>query len=164
MLFRSAVAQRNKTLQRNFQGYSTRGETDIYAFGMSSISQANDAYWQNQKELPKYYSALDSDQSPISKGYILTDDDKIRRQVIMRLMCDMSMDFVSLSEIIGVDFTRYFSAELNSLSDLEADGLIATNKHGLIVTELGRLLIRNIAVRFDAYNAKRKESEYSKSI
>jgi oxygen-independent coproporphyrinogen-3 oxidase len=159
-----AVAQRNKTLQRNFQGYSTRGETDIYAFGMSSISQANDAYWQNQKELPKYYSALDSDQSPISKGYILTDDDKIRRQVIMRLMCDMSMDFVSLSEIIGVDFTRYFSAELNSLSDLEADGLIATNKHGLIVTELGRLLIRNIAVRFDAYNAKRKESEFSKSI
>jgi len=74
------------------------------------------------------------------------------------------MDFASLSESIGIDFTRYFSAELNSLSDLEADGLIATNERGLIVTELGRLLIRNIAVRFDAYNAKRNESEFSRSI
>jgi oxygen-independent coproporphyrinogen-3 oxidase len=159
-----AVAQRNKTLQRNFQGYSTRGETDIYAFGMSSISQANDAYWQNQKELEKYYGALDSNQSPISKGYFLTDDDKIRRQVIMRLMCDMGMDFASLSESTGIDFTRYFSAELNSLSDLEADGLIATNDRGLTVTELGRLLIRNIAVRFDAYHAKGKETAFSRSI
>ena len=48
-----AVAQRNKQLQRNFQGYSTRAGSDIYAFGMSSISQIPDAYWQNEKELPK---------------------------------------------------------------------------------------------------------------
>ncbi len=159
-----AVAQRNKTLQRNFQGYSTRGETDIYAFGMSAISQANDAYWQNQKELPKYYGALDANQSPIAKGYVLTEDDKIRRQVIMRLMCDMSLDFASLSEIIGTDFRSYFADELDTLSDLEADGLIATSNSGVTVTELGRLLIRNIAVRFDAYNVKRKESQFSKSI
>jgi oxygen-independent coproporphyrinogen-3 oxidase len=159
-----AVAQRNKTLQRNFQGYSTRGETDIYAFGMSSISQTNDAYWQNQKELEKYYGALDSHQSPIAKGYVLTDDDKIRRRVIMRLMCDMSFDFAALSESLGIDFPRHFSAELDSLSDLEADGLIATSESGLTVTELGRLLIRNIAVRFDAYGAKRKEAEFSRSI
>lgn len=159
-----AVAQRNRTLQRNFQGYSTRGETDIYAFGMSSISQTNEAYWQNQKELPKYYGALDANQSPIAKGYILTEDDKIRRQVIMRLMCDMSIDFSSLSQIIGTDFRSYFVDELHSLSDLEADGLILTNDRGLTVTELGRLLIRNIAVRFDAYAAKRKESQFSKSI
>ncbi len=159
-----AVAQRNKSLQRNFQGYSTRGETDIYAFGMSSISQTNDAYWQNQKELPKYYEALDSNLSPIAKGYFLTEDDKIRRQVIMRLMCDMSMDYVSLSKILGVDFSSYFQDELNSLSGLEADGLIKTHETGLIVTELGRLLIRNIAIRFDAYNASGTASRFSKSI
>jgi len=158
------VAQRNKSLQRNFQGYSTCGETDIYAFGMSSISQANDAYWQNQKELLKYYDALDANQSPIAKGYVLTDDDKIRRQVIMRLMCDMSLDFPSLSEAIGVDFVRYFTPELDSLSDLKADGLITATEHGLNVTELGRLLIRNIAVRFDAYNAQPREAEFSRSI
>jgi len=159
-----AVAQRNKTLQRNFQGYSTRGETDIYAFGMSSISQVNDAYWQNQKKLSEYYGALDANQSPVSKGYFLTDDDKIRRQVIMRLMCDMSLDFSSLSKSIGINFNHYFHDEINSLSDLEADGLIAVDDRGLVVTELGRLLIRNIAVRFDAYSSQRKESEFSKSI
>ncbi len=159
-----ALAQRNKTLQRNFQGYSTRGETDIYAFGMSSISQAIDAYWQNEKDLEKYFSALDANRPPIAKGYILNDDDKIRRQVIMRLMCDMSIDFASLSALTGIDFTRYFAEELNSLSDLEADGLIQTNAKGLCVTELGRLLIRNIAVRFDAYNAKRQATAFSKSI
>ena len=159
-----AVAQRNKTLQRNFQGYSTCGETDIYAFGMSSISQATDAYWQNEKDLEKYYGALDSNQSPISKGYVLNEDDKVRRCVIMRLMCDMSIDFATLSALTGVDFTRYFADELNSLSDLEADGLIKTSEHGLVVTELGRLLIRNIAMRFDAYNAKRKATSFSKSI
>ncbi|MCE0499470.1 MAG: oxygen-independent coproporphyrinogen III oxidase [Methylacidiphilales bacterium] len=159
-----AVAQRNKTLQRNFQGYSTRGETDIYAFGVSSISQTKDAYWQNQKELPEYYRVLDSNQFPASKGYFLTDDDKIRRQVIMRLMCDMGLDFDSLSLSLGIDFTRYFQDEINSLSDLEADGLIAINEHGLTVTDLGRLLIRNIAMRFDAYTSQRKETEFSKSI
>ena len=52
-----AVAQRQRTLQRNFQGYSTRGGADIYAFGMSSISQVEDFYWQNHKELPAYYAA-----------------------------------------------------------------------------------------------------------
>src|SRR5216683_1428236 len=55
-----AVSQHQKTLQRNFQGYSTRGGADIYAFGMSSISQADGIYWQNQKELPIYYGELDS--------------------------------------------------------------------------------------------------------
>ena len=101
-----AVAQENKTLQRNFQGYSTRGETDIYAFGMSSISQTLNAYWQNHKDLLKYYNAIDSGQSPIVRGYILNDDDKIRRQVIMRLMCDMGLNFASLSKSIGVYFDR----------------------------------------------------------
>jgi len=95
---------------------------------------------------------------------VLNDDDKIRRCVIMRLMCDMGIDFASLSALIGIDFTRYFADELNSLSDLEADGLIKTNAQGLIVTELGRLLIRNLAVRFDAYNAKRQATAFSKSI
>jgi len=159
-----AVAQRNKSLQRNFQGYSTRGKTDIYAFGMSSISQSGDAYWQNQKELPAYYGALDAGQSPIFKGYFLTGDDKIRREAIMRLMCDMSMDFAALSHLLGIDFTDYFAAELKSLSDLEADGLIVSHDRGLTVTELGRLLIRNIAVRFDATNVRQEKSQFSKAI
>ena len=159
-----AVAQRNKTLQRNFQGYSTRGHADIYAFGMSSISQGHGAYWQNNKDLPGYYQALDAGKAPISKGYILTDDDHIRGKVIARLMCDLSLDFAKMSQLLGVDFTKYFSSELASLNDLEADGLIETDACGLAVTDLGRLLIRNIAVRFDAYFGKETGARFSKSI
>ena len=158
------IAQRNKTLQRNFQGYSTRADSDIHAFGMSSISQGYGAYWQNEKELPNYYAAIDAGQLPYSKGYVLTEDDKIRRQVIMRLMCDMGFDFAGMSDLLGLDFKQYFATELNSLGDLEADGLLRLDPQHLIVTGLGRLLIRNIAVRFDAYHAGRKELSFSKSI
>lgn len=158
------IAQKNKTLQRNFQGYSTHGNADIYAFGMSSISQANGLYWQNKKELPDYYAAVDAKRVPVERGYILTEDDKIRRQVIMRLMCDMSLNYRALSEKIGIDFTRYFESELESLNDLVSDGLIEKHAEGLVVTDLGRLLIRNIAVHFDAYHAQRKELHFSKTI
>ena len=119
-----AVAQRQKTLQRNFQGYSTKGGTDIYAFGMSSISQADGVYWQNVKDLPKYYEVLDSGWEPFAKGYILSSDDKIRRHAIMRLMCDMSLDYAALSKDLEIDFANYFKPELDSMTDLEKDGLL----------------------------------------
>jgi oxygen-independent coproporphyrinogen III oxidase len=159
-----AVAQRQKTLQRNFQGYSTHGGADIYAFGMSSISQTDCVYWQNLKELPEYYAALDNGQSPQVKGYILTDDDKIRRQTIMRIMCDLSVNYEAMSRLLGVDFCRYFERELAGMADLEADGLIQRNSSGLEVTTVGRLLIRIIAMRFDACLENEKERRFSKTI
>jgi len=159
-----AVAQRQKTLQRNFQGYSTHGGADIYAFGMSSISQADGVYWQNEKELPDYYRAVDAGQMPVHKGYIMTADDKIRRQTIMRLMCDLGLDYPAMSKKLGINFTDYFATELASLGDLEADGLLQRTAQGLTVTDLGRLLVRNIAMRFDAYLAQEKEQRYSRTI
>jgi oxygen-independent coproporphyrinogen III oxidase len=159
-----AVAQRQRTLQRNFQGYSTRGGADIYAFGMSSISQAGRAYWQNEKELPPYYRALDEGRLPIHRGYLLTDDDLIRRQTIMRLMCDLALDYAAMSQKLGLDFAAYFARELGSLGDLEADGLLRRTAGGLEVTEVGRLFIRNIAMRFDAHLAKETERRYSRTV
>jgi oxygen-independent coproporphyrinogen-3 oxidase len=159
-----AIAQKQKTLQRNFQGYSTHGGADIYSFGMSSISQTDCVYWQNHKELPKYYAALDAGQSPQIKGYVLTDDDKIRRQTIMRLMCDLALDYQGMSRLLGLDFAAYFAAELASLRDMEADGLLHRTTAGLTVTDLGRLLIRNLAMRFDAYLPKETEARFSRTI
>jgi oxygen-independent coproporphyrinogen III oxidase len=159
-----AVAQRAKSLQRNFQGYSTHGGADIYAFGMSSISQTDTVYWQNQKELPRYYGALDAVLAPLAKGYVLTRDDQIRRQTIMRLMCDLELDYGALSQRLGEDFAAYFARELASLVDLEADGLLEKTAAGLKVTGTGRLLIRNIAMRFDAYLPAEKERRFSKTI
>jgi len=159
-----AEAQRQKTLQRNFQGYSTRSGADIYGFGMSSISQAEDVYWQSAKDLPDYYACLDEMRRPMVKGYVLTQEDKIRRTTIMRLMCDLSLDYAAMSEVLDLDFVSHFAAELDSLADLEGDGLIQRGEQGLVVTQAGRLLIRNIAMRFDAHLANEREKRYSRTV
>ena len=156
--------QRNKTLQRNFQGYSTRGDADIYAFGMSSISKTENVYWQNEKDLGAYYAALDAGQLPIAKGYFLTEDDQIRRETIMQLMCNLGLQYSAMSEKLGIDFQHYFRNELQSLDDLENDGLVQRHVAGIEVTERGRLFIRNIAMRFDAYLPRQTERRFSKTI
>ena len=159
-----AVAQREKTLQRNFQGYSTRGGTDIFAMGMSSVSQSNELYWQNIKELSGYYGALDAGKLPLARGYVLTAEDKIRRETIMRLMCDLGLDYASMSNLLGLDFASHFAPELESLDDMAADGLLVKTAGGVAVTDLGRLLVRNIAMRFDSYLPKQNERRFSKTI
>lgn len=159
-----AVAQRHKQLQRNFQGYSTRAGTDIYAFGMSSISQIPDAYWQNEKELPRWQEAVDAGRVPLHKAYLVTEEDRIRRDTIMRVMCDLSIDYKAMGERLGVDFQRHFAAELDSLVDLEADGLVRRHPQGLEVTEAGRLFIRNIAMRFDNTLAPEGSRRHSRTI
>jgi oxygen-independent coproporphyrinogen III oxidase len=159
-----ALAQKAKTLQRNFQGYSTHGGADIYAFGMSSISQTSSVYWQNYKELAKYYDALDAGLPPQTKGYVLKDDDKLRRQTIMRLMCDLELNYAAMSQLLGISFTEYFARELAGLSTMESDGLLRRTTEGFTVTDTGRLLIRNIAMRFDAYLAANNEGRFSRTI
>jgi oxygen-independent coproporphyrinogen III oxidase len=159
-----AIAQQQKTLQRNFQGYSTRGGADIYAFGMSSISQSTELYWQNLKDLPDYYRQIDQGRQPITKGFFLSQDDQVRRTTIMRLMCDLALDYAAMSGLLDLDFHEYFAAELDSLGDLEADGLLHRHSHGLTVTDTGRLFIRNIAMRFDAHLKRETERRYSRTV
>ena len=159
-----AVAQRNKQLQRNFQGYSTRSGSDIYAFGMSSISQIPDAYWQNEKELPKYQEAVDAGRVPLSKAYFVTDEDKLRRETIMRVMCDLSLDFASMSQRLGIDFESHFARELSALDEFQADGLVQRTTEGFAVTDTGRLFIRNIAMCFDNTLEQTGERRHSRTI
>ena len=159
-----AVAQSRKQLQRNFQGYSTRAGSDIYAFGMSSISQIPDAYWQNEKDVPKYYASLDAGQVPLVRGYVLSEEDKIRREVIMRVMCDLSLDYAAISARLGLDFASHFEREIESLAGFEADGLVRRSSSGMEVTDTGRLFIRNIAMSFDNTLAPVGERKHSRTI
>jgi len=159
-----AVAQKKKRLQRNFQGYSTRAGADIYAFGMSSISQIPDAYWQNEKELPKWQEAVDAGRVPLQRAYFLTDEDKIRRETIMRVMCDLSLDYAAMSQKLAINFAQHFAPELASLAPLEADGLVKRMPTGLEVTDTGRLFIRNIAMCFDNTLAPAGERKHSRTI
>ena len=128
------------------------------------LSQAEDLYWQNKKELPEYYASVDAGKLPLQRGYLMTPEDKIRRTTIMRLMCDLGLDYDAMSALLGVDFPEHFARELDSLDDMEADGLVVKTPQGLTVTDLGRLLIRNIAMRFDAYANVRKENRFSRTI
>jgi oxygen-independent coproporphyrinogen-3 oxidase len=159
-----AVAQRNKQLQRNFQGYSTRAGSDIYAFGMSSISQIPEAYWQNEKELPAYQAAVEAGRVPLHRAYFLTGEDRIRRETIMRVMCDLSLDCDAMSRRLGIGFAAHFASELAALAPFEADGLIRRTASGFEVTDTGRLFIRNIAMCFDNTLAPAGERRHSKTI
>jgi len=159
-----AVAQRKKQLQRNFQGYSTHGGADIYSFGMSSISQIPEAYWQNEKELPQYYGALDAGKVPLHRGYLVTEEDRIRRDAIMRVMCDLSLDYAVMSQRLGINFATHFERELESLAAFEADGLVRRSPGGLEVTDTGRLFIRNIAMCCDNTLAPAGERKHSRTI
>lgn len=159
-----AVAQSRKKLQRNFQGYSTRAGADIYSFGMSSISQIPEAYWQNEKDLVKYYAALDSGQVPLVRGYLVTEEDKLRRETIMRVMCDLSLDYAAMSQRLGINFASHFERELESLAPFETDGLVHRSPSGMEVTNMGRLFIRNIAMSFDNTLAPISERKHSRTI
>jgi len=159
-----AVAQKARTLQRNFQGYSTRAGADIYAFGMSSISAADAAYWQNTKKLDAYHAMVESGNPAYERGFILGEDDLIRREIIMQIMCNLFLDYPALSRKLGVSVTDYFAREIASLDDLESDGLVRRESSGLRVTEVGRLFVRVIAMRFDTYLPKARERRHAMTI
>lgn len=144
-----AVALREGTLHRNFQGYSTRGGASLYSFGISSISSTAGTYRQNVKTLDAWRAALDAGQLPVERGLRLTDEDARRRTIIMRLMCDRRLNFAALSRTLGVDFEATYAGEIASLDDLVADGLVERTPAGIAVTRIGVPLLRVVAMRFD---------------
>ena len=159
-----AVAQAEKTLQRNFQGYSTHGGADIHAFGMSSVSQIPDAYWQNIKELDGYRRAVDDGVAPVAKACLVSDAEKQTRTVITRLMCDLSLNYDDLSMRLGIDFRETYVEVIDGLHDMADDGLVRLDASGLAVTDAGRLFIRNIAMRFDPEIETSSAPRYSRTI
>lgn len=157
------IAQRNKTLQRNFQGYSTRAGVEICGFGISSISQSTDAYRQNVKDIESYRVALEAGRLPISRGYSLTNEDRLRGDVIMRLMCDLSLDFEAMGKAWDIDFKEHFAGATAALTEPAEDGLIEWTEQGFEVTSRGRLFIRNLAMLFDEY-LEPTQKRYSSTV
>ncbi|UZR27496.1 oxygen-independent coproporphyrinogen III oxidase [Methylococcus mesophilus] len=159
------LAQREGRLQRNFQGYSTHADCDMVAMGVTAIGKVGPTYSQNFRTLEDYYARLDQGVLPIMRGLECDDDDLLRRAVIQALMCQFELDFARLGQQHGVDFARYFAAELGDLEPMAADGLLALGPDRLTVTPKGRLLIRNIAMAFDRYLRQDQERRaYSKVI
>ena len=163
-----AIAQRQGKLHRNFQGYTTKPESDLFAFGITSISMLHDVYTQNHKFLKEYYKAIDSGILPIEKGISLNRDDVLRRAIIMDLMCQFKLSISDLEDkyhiAFDTDFEEYFAPELLALQPLVVDGLIKRFPNGIEVTSTGRLLVRNIASVFDAYSQKKFVKTFSRAV
>ncbi len=162
-----ATAQRNRTLHRNFQGYTTKAGADLYGMGVSAISSVGDAYAQNRREVPAYESAVAERGIATMRGYKLSDDDRLRRAVIGRLLCHTVIPKREVEREFGIAFDEYFAPELTRLSELVADGLVILDRDEIRVTALGRIFIRNAAMVFDAYLEAQKMDQkplFSKTL
>ncbi len=159
-----AKAQRDGSLQRNFQGYSTHGHCDIIGLGNSAISRIGDSYSQNARDLPGYYMALDNGTLPIARGVLLNQDDLIRRELINELMCHGRLDIAAFEARQNLDFRFYFAKSLRQLRALQDDGLVEIDASRIDVTARGRLLLRNIAMCFDAYINQQVPTRHSSTI
>jgi oxygen-independent coproporphyrinogen-3 oxidase len=161
-----AIAQKNGTLYRNFQGYSTKAGCDVYAFGLSAISQFQNIYAQNLKRLPDYYKRINENEAATSVGYRMTFDDHVRKETINQLMCNLEIDKRGIERKFGVLFEDYFAADLPKLEVFVQDGLLVNAADKIKVIGSGILVIRNIAMCFDAYLAKMMKDKpvFSKTV
>lgn len=155
-----AVAQRDGTLQRNFQGYSTKSGTRMIGFGISSIGKitagGRTTFVQNFKGLDRYYAAIEAGELPVDKGYEMTKEDLLRECVISQIMCHMSVNVKSIEHHYGIEFANHFASAFKTLQPMIDDRLIDLRYingelQEIVVTKLGKLFLRNIAMAFDAY-------------
>jgi oxygen-independent coproporphyrinogen-3 oxidase len=161
-----AIAQNNNTLYRNFQGYSTKAGADVYAFGVSAISQFQNIYAQNQKNLNDYYARIDTRQAATAVGYRMTADDHVRKETIMQLMCHLEIDKRDVERKFGVDFETYFADDLPKLDTFIIEGFLENSRDKIKIIGAGKLIIRNVAMCFDAYLERmmKEKPVFSKTV
>jgi len=152
-LARARLARR---LRRNFQGYTVLPAVDIVAFGITGISDVQGCYAQNLKPLARYYRRLEAGELPVERGWVLSPDDRLRRDVIHGIMCNFHLDLEAVCADHGVEARDYFKDELARLGEVEREGLVERDDLVLQLTPLGRVLVRNVAMIFDPYLGRQK--------
>jgi len=146
-----SVSQQNRTLHRNFQGYTTKAGADLYGMGITAISGIQDAYAQNYRDIPSWEKAVSERGLATMRGYQLSNEDKLRRAVISRLLCHTVVIKDEISREFGIDFDQHFAEELRRLEPSRQDGLVLLDNGEIRSTWLGRIFIRNLAMVFDPY-------------
>ena len=146
-----ARARRNRTLHRNFQGYTTKAGTDLLGFGMSAIGSIGAAYVQNRRELPAYTESVAASGTATFRGFRLSPDDRLRGTVISAILCHGVVVKSEIEERFGIRFDSYFAEALEKLEPCAADGLVELAPGEIRATSLGRVFLRNLAMPFDAY-------------
>ncbi len=159
-----AVAQREHTLYRNFQGYSTHADCDLLGIGVTSIGKVGNTFSQNYKTLDEYYDLIDAGKLAVYRGLELDEDDVLRSEVITQLICNFSLQPSEIEKQFSINFSEYFSTELAELKIMAKDGLIALSDDIIDVAPAGRLLIRNVCMVFDKYLRQSSTQQFSKVI
>ncbi|HEB9285857.1 TPA: oxygen-independent coproporphyrinogen III oxidase [Campylobacter coli] len=157
-------ALENGTLHRNFQGYTTKGGADLIGIGLTSIGEGQSHYAQNFKDMPSYEAAINEGRLPFERGVKLSYDDELRKAVIMDLMANFRLDIKAIEKEFKIDFKEYFKEDLKALEEYKE--FIDLNENFILVNETGVLLIRNIAMCFDAYmkNISEDKKVFSKTV
>ncbi|MFC5428351.1 oxygen-independent coproporphyrinogen III oxidase [Paraburkholderia denitrificans] len=159
-----AIAQKQGTLHRNFQGYSTRADCDLIGFGASAIGKVGDLYAQNAKDLPGYGAAINDERLAIVRGVKLSAEDRLRRGIITQLMCNLELRFDVFEAQYGIRFATAFASELERLRAFEEDGLVACSTNRIDVLPAGRMFVRNIAMVFDQYLGTQRSERFSRTV
>lgn len=159
-----AVAQKQRKLYRNFQGYSTNSDCDLVALGITSIGKVADSYSQNIKTIKEYTAVVDSGKLPVYRGIRLTTDDILRREVINQLICHFELNFKEIESAFEINFSKYFAGELEQINEMQKDSLLELTADRILVLPEGKMLIRNICMVFDIYLKNNKTQRFSKTI
>ena len=161
------LARISNKLHRNFQGYCTRRTTgQVYAFGVTAISQLEKGYSQNIRDLEEYISISGNGKLPVEKGYILTDEEQVTRTVITELMCNLRLSYSEVAELHSVSVDKLKSilpSNKITLQGYEADGLLEQDQEEVRISETGSFFIRNIAASFDR-EFRAQEKTYSRTV
>lgn len=157
-------ALNDNTLHRNFQGYTTKGGVDLVGVGLTSIGEGQNYYAQNYKDLKSYEEAIERGVLPFERGVLLSDDDRLRKAVIMALMANFKLDIKEIEREFKIDFREYFKQDLKALE--EYNEFVSVENDFIKVNETGSMLIRNIAMCFDAYlkNISEEKKVFSKTL
>jgi len=154
-----AIALSDGSLRRNFMGHTTQAGVDMIGFGPSAISELRGSYAQSQRALKDWEQAVESHGLATMRGHHLTDDDIERRYIIGRIMCHGALSAEEFETRFGFVLADRYAAELASLEPAQRDGLVTIAADGsLAITPLGRLLVRNVAMQFDAYLPEQQRS------
>jgi len=146
-----SVAQVNGTIQRNFQGYSTEAECDMIALGSSAISFIGNTYACNPREIEPYSEAIRAGRLATCRGFVLTQEDMLRRTVIMTIMCRFELVKAEIEEEFGINFDETFAYELGKLKAYAKHELVQLSPERIVVSAKGKIFVRAVAMQFDRY-------------
>jgi oxygen-independent coproporphyrinogen-3 oxidase len=162
-----SIALKNKNLHRNFQGYCTLDTTgQVYALGVSGISQMASAYLQNTKDIDVYIESINQGKFPIEKIYSVNQNEKIIRSIIEDIMCNMEVDLQDIAQAYNIsldDVYRISQPDLDEIATFEKEDFLSFNNHKLTLTHKGQFFMRIIAAAFDP-NMKNNQKNFSKAL